>query len=78
MEKEKVFDVPIHYLMAVCGGFLGAYALLSRMDIFGSAQTANLIELVCDILGRDLSQAAIRLGALLIYGGYMVLSSVLA
>ena len=78
MEKEKVFDVPIHYLMAVCGGFLGAYALLSRMDIFGSAQTANLIELVCDILGRDLSQAAIRLGALLIYGGSMVLSAVLA
>ena len=53
MERETVFDVPVHYTMAIFGGFIGAYAILARMQVFGSAQTANMIELVCGILGRD-------------------------
>lgn len=78
MERETVFDVPVHYTMAIFGGFIGAYAILARMQVFGSAQTANMIELVCGILGRDPEEVLIRIGALVIFIGAIALSAVLA
>lgn len=78
MGKDSCFEVPLHYTMAVFGGFIGAYALLSRMQIFGSAQTANLIELICDILGKNPGEILIRIGALAVYVSAMALSVVLA
>ncbi len=77
MEREFKRDVQIHHLMAACGGFMGVYAIVSRMGVFGSAQTANLIELVCDILGRDPLEISYRVLALAIYIGAMVLFVVL-
>ena len=77
MEEEFKRDAVIHHLMAVCGGFIGVYAIVSRMGVFGSAQTANLIELVCDILGRDPLEISYRVLALAIYIGAMVLFVVL-
>ena len=47
------------------------------MAVFGSAQTANLIEMVGDILGRNLTDAFLRLGALLLYVAAMVIFAVL-
>ena len=44
--KNDYHDVIIHYLMAIVGGFFGGYAIFTRMNVFGSAQTANLIDLV--------------------------------
>ena len=78
MERETVFDVPVHYTMAIFGGFIGAYAILDRMQVFGSAQTANMIELVCGILGRDPEEVLIRIGALVIFIGAIALSAVRA
>ena len=77
MEREFKRDVQIHHLMAACGGFMGVYAIVSRMGVFGSAQTANLIELVCEILGRDPLEISYRVLALAIYIGAMVLFVVL-
>ena len=77
MEEEFKRDAVIHHLMAVCGGFIGVYAIVSRMGVFGSAQTANLIELVCDILGREPMEILSRVAALAIYMGAMVLYVVL-
>ena len=77
MENNKRFDVSIHYIMAICGGFFGVYAIVSRLNIFGSAQTANLIGLVCDIVGKNLLEALLRVGALLIYISAIVLVTVL-
>ena len=77
MERECKRDVQIHHLMAACVGFMGVYAIVSRMGVFGSAQTANLIELVCDILGRDPLEISYRVLALAIYIGAMVLFVVL-
>ena len=77
MERAFKRDVQIHHLMAACGGFMGVYAIVSRMGVFGSAQTANLIELVCDILGRDPLEISYRVLALAIYIGAMVLFVVL-
>lgn len=77
MDRESNFDVPLHYSMAVFGGFVGAYALLARMQVFGSAQTANLIEIICDILGKNPGEVLLRVGALAIYVGAIALSVIL-
>ena len=77
MEWNNRSEVWTHFIMAVCGGFFGGYAIFGRMAVFGSAQTANLIELVGDILGRNLTDASLRLGALLLYAAAMVIFVVL-
>ena len=46
-EKERT-EAYIHYIMSLSGGFMGAYALLNRCEIFGSAQTANMIHSILD------------------------------
>lgn len=74
MDKKDKFEVKTHFLMAICGGFLGGYAIFSRMAVFGSAQTANLIELVHSILGNDTLEMCLRLGALLIYVGAIIIA----
>ena len=51
--KNDYHDVIIHYLMAIVGGFFGGYAIFTRMNVFGSAETANLIDLVKALLGSD-------------------------
>lgn len=77
MQNNQKLAVAIHFTMAFCGGLLGAYALFSRQLVFGSAQTANLMELVSAICGRDLPDVLIRLGALAIYGWAVSLSVIL-
>lgn len=72
MDKKDKFEVKLHFLMAVCGGFIGGYAIFSHMSVFGSAQTANLIELVASILGHNFNEVGLRIGALLIYIGAIV------
>ena len=47
-EKERT-EAYIHYIMSLSGGFMGAYALLNRCEIFGSAQTANMIHSILDL-----------------------------
>ncbi|HIY64432.1 MAG TPA: DUF1275 domain-containing protein [Candidatus Mediterraneibacter stercoripullorum] len=73
MQSKNKSARRMHFIMAVCGGFFGGYAIFGRMAVFGSAQTANLIELVGDILGRNVTDAMLRIGALAIYAGAMVL-----
>ena len=70
-------QIRIHFMMALCGGFFGVYAILSRMNNLGQAQTANLIELICDLLGRDLADALERFLAFLIFAAAMILATVL-
>lgn len=77
MEWNNRSEVWTHFIMAVCGGFFGGYAIFGRMAVFGSAQTANLIEMVGDILGRNFTDASLRLGALLLYVAAMVIFAVL-
>ena len=63
---EKQEEV-LHYIMCVSGGFMGGYALFSRLGNFGSAQTANLIEIILNIFGRDYKEVSFRLMALFLY-----------
>ena len=48
---EKQEEI-LHYIVCVSGGFMGGYALFTRLGNFGSAQTGNLIEIVLNIFGR--------------------------
>ena len=43
----------LHYAVSMIGGFLGGYAIINHSDIFGNAQTANLIHLVTKIFSGN-------------------------
>lgn len=74
---ERKYDAIVHYVMAVCGGFLGVYGLVNRFNIFGSAQTANLISIIGDLFGKNVNGAAIRIGGLLIYISAIIIPTIL-
>lgn len=73
-QGQVSYGLPIHFLMAFCGGFFGSYAVFNRMSVFGNAQTANLIELIGAVLGHDFPDALLRLGAFLVFMSALVLS----
>ena len=56
----------VHFLMCMVGGFLGSYALLLRGN-FGSAQTANLIQLFIQFRYGDFFHIFLRIAACLLY-----------
>ena len=60
--------------MAFVGGFFGVYAILSFCNLFGNAQTANLIYFVTDLLGGDVKDAALRIGGMLLFMAAIVLT----
>ena len=58
----------IHYAASFMGGFLAIYPILSIAKIFGSAQTANLIELVLDCVKGHWAVVLLRFIGMLLYG----------
>lgn len=62
----------IHWNMTFIGGFVGVYAFLNHTDLFGSAQTANLIRIVTGILGHNVQEVLLRAGGLIIYTAGLV------
>lgn len=63
----------LHHNMSIVGGYLGGYAILTRADHFGNAQTTNLLSLLFGILGGDPVSVLLHLGALALYVGGAVL-----
>lgn len=59
MEKEQLQKY-LHFMMSFIGGFLGAYTLLNHHDLFGNAQTANLIYLTMDLVGHNFHEVMLR------------------
>lgn len=53
---------------------MGAYALIMRCDVFGNAQTSNLIHFVMSILGGDFADILIRTGGMLLYMAGVILA----
>lgn len=66
MDKIKR-DKLLHYIMSFIGGNFAIYSLLEHSNVFGSAETSNMILLVENILHFDLFHILIRLGSLLVY-----------
>lgn len=43
----------LHHFAASTGGFLGGYAIVNHCDVFGNAQTTNMIKIIRDIVLGD-------------------------
>ena len=76
MHTEMKYRFLIHYTLSFIGGYLGLYAIVSRADLFGNAQTANLIGVVRDLIGRNFSDMllSLRSGSQSIFPQIFVLS----
>ena len=57
----------IHLNMCLIGGFIGGFSVLNHSDLFGSAQTANMITIILNILGRNPFEVVIRIVGLMLY-----------
>lgn len=64
--KEKT-ETAAHHAMAIVGGFMGVYALMTRNATFGSSETSNLIYLTIAGLNGSFLSFFIRLGGTLCY-----------
>lgn len=74
---NKGYERCLQRTAAVIGGFTAIYTVLIRVNL-GSSQTLNLLELLNNLLGRNFIEAMIHLGGMLIYGGAVFLTTVLA
>lgn len=73
ISKAKSYENYVHYSMCMLGGFFGSYALLLRGN-FGSAQTANLIQLFVDVSAFNLFGVLFRGLALILFIIFLILS----
>lgn len=60
-------ELYVHNIMCVVGGFFGAYAIVNGFENMGSAQTTNMIEIICTILGRNYFDFLLRILAFVLY-----------
>jgi uncharacterized membrane protein YoaK (UPF0700 family) len=63
--------------MCIVGGYFGGYAVLSCAGRLGSAQTLNMIEIVCDILGRDYRQFLLRVLCAALYVSALIIALIM-
>ena len=59
----------VHYAASMIGGFLGGYTIFNHMDIFGNAQTGNLIKMVLDMCRGDFTFVGFMFVSFLLYCG---------
>ena len=64
---SRDMDRWIHFNMAIVGGFLGGFAILNHHELFGSAQTSNLISVFADLAGHPDANFFVRLLGVFIY-----------
>lgn len=60
-------EAHIHYAVSFVGGFLGIFPVLNTARIFGSAQTANLIEFVLNSLEGNGRGVILHAAGILVY-----------
>jgi len=53
MDRKIKREYLLHHFVSMIGGFLGGYAIFNFVDVFGNAQTANLIKLVLKLFDGD-------------------------
>nr|WP_275891372.1 YoaK family protein [Ruminococcus sp. OA3] len=62
--------------MTFIGGFVGIYALMNHCDLFGSAQTANMIGIVTGMIGSNFREVLLRILGLVIYMAGLICAAV--
>ncbi len=67
MDLQNKKEIVLHYIMSVAGGIFAIYSLLEHSNVFGSAETSNMILLVDDFLHLNTFNIIIRIGSLLVY-----------
>lgn len=66
MTKNHI-DYFVHFSVAMVGGFIGAYTLLEHHELFGNAQTSNMIHIAICIVGGSFVELGYRLLNLMMY-----------
>lgn len=66
-EQSLRHEAHIHYIAAFIGGFLGIFPIVNAAHFFGSAQTANLIDIVLDFFAGDWFSIAFDIIGVLLY-----------
>ena len=46
---DNQWEVMMHWLLTLVGGFMGVYAVLLHAGNFGSAQTGNVMEMAAEL-----------------------------
>ena len=67
MNTEIKLETLLHYTMSFIGGIFAIYSLLEHSNVFGSAETGNMILLVENLLHWDWLDILILLGSLFVY-----------
>ena len=60
-------EAHIHYLVAFIGGFLGIFPIVNAAHFLGSAQTANLIDIVLGSIRGEWKSVALHLIGVILY-----------
>lgn len=74
MDTEIKQETLLHYTMSFIGGIFAIYALLEHSNVFGSAETSNMILLVENLLNFNPFYLLIRIGSLLVYALGIILT----
>ena len=75
--SEITVDWYLHGMMSFMGGFIGAYSIGSRMGLFASAQTGNMIHIVECLYGRNGKELIFRIGFAAVFASALVISYLL-
>ena len=74
MGTEIKQETLLHYIMSFVGGIFAIYSLLEHSNVFGSAETGNMILLVETLLRWDWLHILILLGSLFVYSMGIILT----
>ena len=50
---DNQWEVMMHWLLTLVGGFMGVYAVLLHAGNFGSAQTGNVMEMAAELVSME-------------------------
>ena len=65
---DNQWEVLMHWILTLVGGFMGTYAVLLHAGNFGSAQTGNVMEMAAELVSMEWPQVLLRLIAFVIFG----------
>jgi len=76
-QRQANLEARIHYMASCIAGFFGVFPILNMTGIFGSAQTANLIESVLSVLTGDRLGLIMHGIGVLLYVSAIVLATII-